>query len=128
TSCVMISRNRSAPTAAAISIECTTSANNTVACLYSAALADAASGDPHSSQNLALTRDAVPHAAHPLTALSWHPYRARLATRRNSARHPPPDELRQHAHHCRRGPQRPRDPNRPAALGQRTRRRRGHLR
>ena len=32
----MISRSRSAPTAAAMSIECTTSANKTVACLYSA--------------------------------------------------------------------------------------------
>jgi hypothetical protein len=36
TSSVMISRNRSAPTAAAISIEWTTSANKTVTCLYSA--------------------------------------------------------------------------------------------
>ena len=33
---VMISRSRSAPTAAAMSIECTTSANSTVTCLYSA--------------------------------------------------------------------------------------------
>ena len=32
----MISRSRSAPTAAAMSIECTTSANSTVTCLYSA--------------------------------------------------------------------------------------------
>ena len=32
----MISRSRSGPTAAAMSIECTTSANNTVTCLYSA--------------------------------------------------------------------------------------------
>jgi len=37
TSSVMISRNRSAPTTAAMSIESTTSANNTVTCLYSAA-------------------------------------------------------------------------------------------
>ncbi len=35
-SSVMISRSRSAPTAAAMSIEWTTSANNTVTCLYSA--------------------------------------------------------------------------------------------
>ena len=34
----MISRSRSAPTAAAMSIECTTSANSTVTCLYSAAV------------------------------------------------------------------------------------------
>ena len=34
----MISRSRSAPTAAAMSIECTTSANRTVTCLYSAEL------------------------------------------------------------------------------------------
>ena len=32
----MISRSRSGPTAAAMSIECTTSANSTVTCLYSA--------------------------------------------------------------------------------------------
>ena len=36
TNSAMISRSRSAPTAAAMSIECTTSANSTVTCLYSA--------------------------------------------------------------------------------------------
>ena len=36
TSCAMISRSRSAPTAEAMSMECTTSANRTVTCLYSA--------------------------------------------------------------------------------------------
>ena len=36
TNSAMISRSRSAPTAAAMSIECNTSANSTVTCLYSA--------------------------------------------------------------------------------------------
>ena len=40
----MISRNRSMSTAAAMSIERTTSANNTVTCLYSAASAETAVG------------------------------------------------------------------------------------
>ena len=50
----MISRNRSAPTAAAMSIECTTSANNTVTCLYSAGRATDDAAVPHSLQNLAV--------------------------------------------------------------------------
>src|ERR1700677_64596 len=57
----MISRNRSVPTAAAMSIECTTSANSTVTCLYSAGVRDTAVGDPHSSQNFALSRNSAPH-------------------------------------------------------------------
>ena len=48
----MISRSRSAPTAAAMSIECTTSANSTVTCLYSADRVACVSGAPHSLQNL----------------------------------------------------------------------------
>ncbi len=67
----MISRNRSAPTAAASSIECTTSANNTVTCLYSAGFAASAMGVPHSSQNLAPARSPVPHAAHSVGAAVW---------------------------------------------------------
>ena len=47
----MISRSRSAPTAAAMSIECTTSANNTVTCLYSADAAACVIGVPHLLQN-----------------------------------------------------------------------------
>src|SRR5271166_5044947 len=57
----MISRNRSAPTAAAMSIECTTSANRTVTCLYSAGVAGTAVGEPHSSQNFAVGRNSVAH-------------------------------------------------------------------
>ncbi|MGW4099596.1 hypothetical protein [Mycobacterium sp. NPDC004974] len=57
----MISRNRSAPTAAAMSIECTTSANSTVTCLYSAGGESAETAAPHSLQNLAFSFSAVPH-------------------------------------------------------------------
>ena len=59
----MISRNRSAPTAAAMSIECTTSANSTVTCLYSAGVRGTAVGAPHSSQNFAVGRNSAPHLA-----------------------------------------------------------------
>ena len=52
----MISRNRSAPTAAAMSIECTTSANSTVTCLYSAGFAAVDTAAPHSKQNFAFFR------------------------------------------------------------------------
>ena len=47
----MISRNRSISTAAAMSIERTTSANSTVTCLYSAAVAAGLTGAPHLLQN-----------------------------------------------------------------------------
>src|SRR6478735_6358788 len=57
----MISRNRSAPTAAAMSIECTTSAKRTVTCLYSADWGSWTTGVPHSPQNLALAPNSVPH-------------------------------------------------------------------
>ena len=60
----MISRSRSGPTAAAMSIECTTSANSTVTCLYSADVAAAVIGDPHSSQNFAVARNSAPHVGH----------------------------------------------------------------
>ena len=56
----MISRSRSLPTVAARSIECTTSANNTVTCLYSADWAACASRAPHSPQNLAVGPDCAP--------------------------------------------------------------------
>ena len=56
----MISRNRSAPTAAAMSIECTTSANSTVTCLYSADWAARVRRVPHSAQNLAVGPDCAP--------------------------------------------------------------------
>src|ERR1700682_4117262 len=60
----MISRNRSTSTAAAMSIECTTSANSTVTCLYFAVSRETAVEAPHSSQNLALSRMPVPHDPH----------------------------------------------------------------
>src|ERR1700749_2980109 len=64
TSPVMISRNRSAPTAAAISIERTTSANSTVTCLYSAGVVAVATAAPHSLQNFAFGGSSVPHDPH----------------------------------------------------------------
>src|SRR4051812_17326918 len=59
----MISRRRSGPTAAAMSIECTTSAKSTVTCLYSAWLS-AATFEPHASQNRAPSRSSAPHEPH----------------------------------------------------------------
>src|SRR6185295_17935568 len=59
-----ISRNRSAPTAAAMSIEWTTSANSTVTCLYSADRLSCVTGAPHSLQNLELGGSSVPHDPH----------------------------------------------------------------
>jgi hypothetical protein len=43
---VIISRKGATPTTTAISIECTTSANNTVTCLNSAGSGDTAMGEP----------------------------------------------------------------------------------
>ena len=60
----MISRSRSGPTAAAMSIEWTTSANNTVTCLYSAGFAAEDTAAPHSLQNLAVGDSSVPQAVH----------------------------------------------------------------
>src|SRR6202140_4020286 len=60
TSSIMISRSRSAPTAAAISIECTTSANSTVTCLYSADRLTCVTPAPHSLQNLEFGGSSVP--------------------------------------------------------------------
>ena len=57
-------RSGSGPSAAAMSIECTTSANKTVACLYSADRAACVSGAPHSLQNLELGGSSVPHDPH----------------------------------------------------------------
>src|SRR6185436_12236608 len=61
TNSAMISRNRSAPTAAAIVIEWTTSANSTVTCLYSADRLNCVTGAPHSLQNLEFGGSSVPH-------------------------------------------------------------------
>ena len=61
TSSVMISRSRSAPTVAAMSIECTTSANRTVTCLYSADRLICVTGAPHSLQNLEFGGSSMPH-------------------------------------------------------------------
>ena len=60
----MISRNRSAPTVAAMSIECTTSANKTVTCLYSAGVVVVATAAPHSLQNFEFDGSSVPHDPH----------------------------------------------------------------
>jgi hypothetical protein len=60
TSSAMISRRRSGPSAAAMSIECTTSANKTVTCLYSADGVALLRGVPHSLQNLAVALDCAP--------------------------------------------------------------------
>src|ERR1700722_12742190 len=60
----MISRQRSAPTAAAMSIECTTSANSTVTCLYSAWASCDVTGAPHSLQNFEFAGSSVPHDLH----------------------------------------------------------------
>src|SRR6201996_7331497 len=65
----MISRNRSAPTAAAMSIECTTSANSTVTCLYSAWMSCPMTGAPQPSQNRAPSRGSVPHVRHAVAAV-----------------------------------------------------------
>ena len=65
TSSVMISRNRSAPTAAAMSMECTTSANSTVTCLYSAGCFDGVIGDRDASRVATWLRCQV------LAAWSW---------------------------------------------------------
>ena len=64
TNSAMISRSRSAPTAAAMSIECTTSANRTVTCLYSADWATCLRRAPHSLQNLEFGGSAEPHDPH----------------------------------------------------------------
>src|SRR6478672_9092478 len=60
----MISRSRSAPTAAAMSIEWTTSANKTVTCLYSAAVAAGLTDAPHLLQNRESGGSSVPHDPH----------------------------------------------------------------
>ena len=69
----MISRNRSISSAAAMSIERTTSANSTVTRLYFAVSPETAVGAPHSSQNLAFSRSPVPHDPHATPAVIRHP-------------------------------------------------------
>src|SRR4029077_6975869 len=59
TSSVMISRRRSGPTAVAMSMECTTSANRTVTCLYSAGFETLLTAAPHSSQKFAVGRSST---------------------------------------------------------------------
>ena len=68
----MISRSRSAPTAAAMSIECTTSANSTVTCLYSAGVVAVATAAPHSLQNFEFGGSSVPHDPHKGSPPSCH--------------------------------------------------------
>src|SRR3954464_2514612 len=62
-SSVIISRNRSMSTTAAMSIDRTTSANSTVTCLYSA-VSSADSCDPHLSQKRAPSCGVAPHDRH----------------------------------------------------------------
>jgi hypothetical protein len=64
----MISRNSSAPTVAAMSIECTTSAKRTVTCLYSAGVVAVATAAPHSLQNFEFGASSVPHDPHTTAA------------------------------------------------------------
>src|SRR5689334_11621559 len=60
----MISRSRSAPTVAAMSIECTTSAKRTVTCLYSGWMSGLLSGEPQLWQNRAFSNGSAPHVRH----------------------------------------------------------------
>ena len=53
-----------APTAAAMSMECTTSANRTVTCLYSADEAVGLIGAPHLLQNRESAGSSMPHDSH----------------------------------------------------------------
>jgi TrwC relaxase len=69
TSSVMISRSRSAPTAAAMSMDCTTSANSTVTCLYSAWVSCSVTGAPQPSQNRAPSRSSMPQVRHAVAAV-----------------------------------------------------------
>src|SRR5271157_2773661 len=69
----MISRSRSAPTAAAMSIERTTSANSTVTCLYSAWASPSSTGEPQLWQNRAFSRGSMPHVRHAAMAVTRPP-------------------------------------------------------
>ena len=73
-----------------MSIECTTSANSTVTCLYSAAVAAGLTGAPHLLQNRESEGSSLPHDPHnspaavtaprpspvPFTSVSWHRWSA----------------------------------------------------
>jgi hypothetical protein len=61
---------RAAPTAAAMSIECTTSANSTVTCLYSARASPSWIGEPQPWQNRACSKGSVPHVRHAAMAVT----------------------------------------------------------
>src|SRR6476660_4528345 len=60
----MTSRKRSKSSAAARSIDRTTSANSTVTCLYSADRLSCVTGAPHSLQNLEFGDSSFPHDPH----------------------------------------------------------------
>src|SRR5271163_2913590 len=66
----MISRNRSAPTTEAMSIESTTSAKRTVTCLYSAWVSASLTGEPQLWQNRAFSKASVPHVRHAAMAVT----------------------------------------------------------
>ena len=65
----MISRNRSISSAAARSIERTTSANSTVTCLYSACVSGSTTGEPQPWQNRAFARGSAPHVRQTVAAV-----------------------------------------------------------
>jgi hypothetical protein len=71
----MISRNRSAPTAAAISIEWTTSAKRIVTCLNSAGPAAAVIGEPQEWQNRAFSSGSAPHTRQVVAVIPTPPIR-----------------------------------------------------
>ena len=54
-------------------IECTTSANSTVTCLYSAGVVAVATAAPHSLQNFEFGDSSVPQDPHanPVAVMSW---------------------------------------------------------
>src|SRR6478672_9456074 len=60
----MTSRSRSISRVAAMAIDRTTSANNTVTCLYSAVVAAGVIGAPHLLQNLESGGSSAPHDVH----------------------------------------------------------------
>jgi hypothetical protein len=70
----MSSRQRSGPTVAAMSIECTTSAKSTVTCLYSAVRALGVTAAPHSWQNFASSRFYKPGRLPPSPSAKRRPF------------------------------------------------------
>jgi hypothetical protein len=72
-----------------MSIEWTTSANNTVTCLYSAGVVAVATAAPHSLQNLEFGGRSVPHDPHDSLAAVISPDPARCRSRQILCHHRP---------------------------------------